>query len=173
MQEIDGNIQSGFSSQYLDLQKGFCCDTGNVKLIRWVGCKPSVFKGSKTLFSSDDLGFCSWFQEIEKYGFITLDVDPNGFAEFELKDAKYFLIKNLWEEGAIDSQKVLEVGLNQQEAVIGATVPFNIGYPHPPVYDYHFIKDVYLANTTRPWDGFIHLNNCSPYKVSVTLFYAS
>jgi hypothetical protein len=172
MDEISGNLQSAFSQPYLDLQKGFCCDTGNVKLIRWMGCKPSVVKGSKTMFSSDDLAFCAWFQTIDNYSFMTVDLLAGDQAEFEFKNTKYFVMKTLWEANSFDSMKQLEVGINQQGGVIGSTIPFNIESPNPEIYDYQLIRDVYQMNTSSELDGTVKLNNCSPYTVSVSILFA-
>lgn len=172
MNEIDGNLQSAFSTQYLDLQKGFCCDTGNVKLIRWIGCKPTIVKGSKTLFSSEDLAFCAWFQSIDNYSFITVDLLAGEQAEFEFKNTQFFAMKSIWESGALDSMKQLEVGVNQQGGVVGSTIPFNIESPNPEVYDYSLIRDLYLMNTSSNLNGTVKLNNCSPYEVSVSILFA-
>ena len=172
MDSVSGNLQSAFSTQYLDLQKGFCCDTGNVKLIRWVGCKPSVFKGSKTLFSSEDLAFCSWFQGITNYSFITVDLLPGEQAELEFKNTLFFMMKNAWVSGALDSLKHVEVGINQQGGVVGSTIPFNIEVPEPVIYDYRLIRDLYQMNTSSILDGAVKLNNCSPYEVSISILFA-
>lgn len=172
MDDVSGKLQSAFSKPYLDLQKGFCCDTGNVKLIRWVGCKPSVFKGSKNLFSSEDLAFCSWYQGIDNYSFITIDLLPGEQAEFEFKNTLFFMMKTLWESGSLDSAKHVEVGINQQGGVVGSTVPFNIEVPIPEIYDYRLIRDLYQMNTSSILDGAVKLNNCSPYEVSISILFA-
>lgn len=172
MNDISGNLQSAFSKPYLDLQKGFCCDTGNVKLIRWIGCKPTIQKGSKNLFSSEELAFCSWYQGIDNYSFITVDLLPGEQAELEFRNTLFFMMKNAWPSDALDSLKQLEVGINQQPGVVGSTIPFNIDVPNPIIYDYRLIRDVYQMNTSSVLDGTVKLNNCSPYEVSASILFA-
>ena len=84
MQTVDAYLPSQFSQQTLDLQKSFCCsDTDNRKLIRWVGCKPGVYKGMKTLFTADDLSLCNWYQEVNTYQYTTVLLDPEEQASVE------------------------------------------------------------------------------------------
>jgi len=81
MTTVEGLTSTHFSQQTFDLQKDFCCtDTDGRKVIRWVGCKPSVFKSSQTLFSSNDLALCSWFQTVDNYNFVTLRLEPEEVA---------------------------------------------------------------------------------------------
>jgi hypothetical protein len=172
MDSASGNLQSSFSTQYLDLQKGICCDTGNLKLIRWNGCKPSIYKGNKTLFSSDDLALCSWFQAVDNYSYLTISLEAGEIAELQFNDTLFFLMKCLWESNSLDSLKQLEVGINKQPGVIGSTIPFPIGVPVPEDYNYTLIRDLHLMNTSSIVDGAFKLNNCSPYQVSVSIMYA-
>lgn len=170
--DTTGTLSSQFSENYLNLQKDFCCDTGNLKVIRWVGCKPGVYKGSKTLFSSDDLAMCSWFQSVENYSYSTVDLDPGGVVEIELKGILYFLGKAVWPSDALNSLKHIEIGLNKQAGVIGSTIPFPIGTPNPPDYDYRLIRDLFTINTSSSLEGPMIINNCSPYNVSFSMLYA-
>jgi hypothetical protein len=172
MQDVNGLMSSSFSQEYLDLQKGFCCDTGSLKLIRWIGCKPSIYKGSKNLFSSEDLAFCSWFQSIENYSFVTLDLAADEVVELEFSGIQFFLMKCVWEENSLTSQKFLEVGINKQPGVVGSTIPFQIDVPDPVQYNYSMVRDVYQLNTSTEVTGTVKFNNCSPYQVYVSILYA-
>jgi hypothetical protein len=172
MEDVSGNLQSSFSQDYLNLQKGFCCDTGNLKLIRWNGCKPAIYKGSKNLFTSDDLALCSWFHSINNYSFFTVDLSKGEFSELEVQDTQYIMMKCLWEENSLTSQKFLEVGINKQPGVIGSTIPFPIGVPDPVDYNYTLLRDLFISNTSSIFGGKIKLNNCSPYQVSVSIMLA-
>jgi hypothetical protein len=172
MQDVNGNLGSQFSAEYLALQKDFCCDTGNLKVVRWVGCKPGIFKGSKTLFSSDDLAMCSWFQAVENYSYLTIDFSPGETAELFLNDVLYFFAKAKWEANSLESQKYIEFGMIQQGGVIGSTIPFNIETPEPAVFNYSLIRDRFEINTSSKIDGPLLINNCSPYNVSLSILYA-
>jgi len=172
MDELISNLQSSFSQDYLDLQKGFCCDTGNLKLIRWIGCKPSIYKGSKNLFSSEDLALCSWFQSIDNYAYTTVDLASGEIAELEIKNTQFIMMKCQWEEKSLTSQKFLEVGINKQAGVIGSTIPFPIEIPNPVEYNYSLIRDLFIFNTSANIANSVKLNNCSVYQVSVSIMYA-
>jgi hypothetical protein len=169
MQEI---ITSGFSDQYLNLTKDFCCDTGNLKLIRWIGCKPGVYKGAKTVFTSDDLALCPWFQVVENYSYTTFEFAPGDLIELQLSKILFLFGKTKWEDGALDSLKQLEVGLNQQGGVIGSMIPFNIETPNPERYNFSLIRDLLEINTSSQLNGNMIINNCSPYTVTLSLLYA-
>jgi hypothetical protein len=170
--DVLGTLGTQFSPQYLALQDGFCCDTGNLKVIKWVGCKPGVYLGSKTLFTSDDLAMCNWFQAIDNYAYSTIDFEPGGYAELELNNHMYFYSKLVWEKNSLESLKQMEFGFNQQGGVIGSTIPFNIGVPVPERYNYTLVRTTYSMNTSSPYTGTMRLNNCSPYNVSVSMLYA-
>lgn len=174
MDYTESKFSTQFSEAYLNLQKDFCCDSGSLKIIRWVGCKPGVYKGSKALFTSDDLSMCSWFQGIENYSFMTVDMEPNDVVELELKGIMFFLGKSTWEANSLNSSKHLEIGISQQSGVVGSTIPFIIGGApsSTPVYNYQLIRDLYMINTSSIFDGNVKLNNCSPYKVSFSMLYA-
>jgi hypothetical protein len=167
-----GTMGTQFSPQYLALQNEFCCDTGNLKIIRWNGCKPGIYKGSKNLFTSDDLAMCSWFQAIDNYSFLTIDFSPGETAELQLNNVLYLFGKTKWEANSLDSLKHLEIAINQQGGVIGSTIPFNIGVPEPPILNYSLIRDRYEINTGSMIDGPMIINNCSPYQVSLSILYA-
>lgn len=166
------NLGTQFSPQYLALQDNFCCDTGNLKIIRWVGCKPGVFKGSKTLFSSEDLAFCSWFQSIDNYAFTTIDMEVGGYAELELNNHLFFLSRIVWQTDALESLKMMEFGFNQQGSVVGSTIPLNIGIPVPERYNYTLVNSTYSMNSSAPYTGTMKINNCSPYTASISILYA-
>jgi hypothetical protein len=172
MQEIDGTIGRNFSDQYINLTKSFCCDTGDLKLIRWIGCKPGVYKGSKTLFSSDDLALCSWFQSIENYSYMTVELGPSSSVELELNKTAYIFGKTTWPSDALNSLKQLELGLNGQPGLVGSFIPFNIDYPNPARYNFTLIRDLFQVGTSSPFDGKMILNNVSPYDVSISFLYA-
>ncbi len=166
-----GTLGTQFSPQYLALQDSFCCEGSNVKVIRWIGCKPGVYKGSKNLFSSDDLAMCPWFQAIEAYAYSTIELDPGGYAELELSHL-YFFAKIEWESDALESLKHIELGFNQQGGVVGSTIPFNIEAPTPEVYNYTLVRSTYSMNTASPYTGTMRINNCSPYIASISMLYA-
>ena len=69
-------LESKFSDRYLRLTDDFCCNNGNIKLIRWIGCKPGVYNGSTTLFLSNDLALCNWSQQITNYNYTTISFSP-------------------------------------------------------------------------------------------------
>jgi hypothetical protein len=172
MQEIDGTIGKYFSDQYINLTKNFCCDTGDVKLIRWIGCKPGVYKGSKTLFTSEDLGLCSWFQTVENYGFSTVELGPESSAELDMNKINFLFGKVTWPSDALSSYKHLELGLNQQAGFVGSFIPFNIEIPSPERYNFTTIKDIIQIGTFDNIVGKMILNNPSPYTVSISFLYA-
>lgn len=175
MQTVDGYLPSQFSQQTLDLQKDFCCsDTDNRKLVRWVGCKPGVYRGMKTLFSSEDLALCNWYQEVDNYQYVTILLDPGETASV-LLNSTYLFAKAVWPSDALNSMKNIEIGINGQAGMIGATIPFWIGNPNPPVYTYHFIRDVFTWNTSTmsPLTSPLLLNNPSPYIVAISIMYAN
>ena len=133
MTTIDGAIQSAFSQQALDLQKDFCCnDLDKTKIVRWVGCKPGVYQGSTTLFSSEDLSYCSWFQEVNSYNFLSVHLTPGDIVEIPL-NSRLLMVKARYEEpdgyNALESMKVLEVGIGEQPGYIGMHIPFMIDQP--------------------------------------------
>lgn len=167
-----GTLGTQFSPEYLALQNSFCCDTGNLKLIRWVGCKPGVYQGSKNLFTSEDLAMCSWFQSIDNYSYITIDFSPGETAELQLNRVLYLTSKVVWEDKSLNSLKHLEIGMNQQGGVIGSTIPFNIESPSPEVLNYFLVRDRFEINTGSMIDGPMIINNCSPYKASISILYA-
>lgn len=172
MDSTGSQFSTQFSDAYLNLQKDFCCDTGNLKIIRWVGCKPGVYKGSKVLFSSEDLSMCPWFHAVDNYSFVTVDMEPGDLVEVELKNITFLMGKTLWEANSLNENKHLEIGINQQGSVIGSTIPINIGIPNPPIYNYQLVRDLYTINTSSVLNGNLKLNNCSPYKVSFSILYA-
>lgn len=169
MQNIVG---SGFSEKYINLTKDFCCDNSNLKLIRWIGCKPGVYKGQKTIFSSEDLALCSWFQKIENYSYTTIDFESGDYAEIQLNNILFLFAKANWEADALESLKNLEIKTNQQGAVIGSIIPFNLESPEPPIYNTQIIKDIFEINTSSYLNDIMIINNCSPYKVSLSILYA-
>ena len=172
MDSASGNLESSFSASYLDLQKGFCCDTGSLKLIRWNGCKPTIYKGSKNLFSSDDLALCSWYQPVNNYSYCTIDLSAGEYAEIQFNTTTFFMMRCVWEADSFASMQALEIGLNKQPGVIGQTIPFPIGIPDPEQYNYTLIKDLFVSNSPAVTDGTVKINNCSPYQVSVSIMYA-
>jgi hypothetical protein len=177
MQTIDGSIQTAFSQQALDLQKDFCCNgLDSTKIVRWVGCKPGVYQGSKTIFSSEDLSFCSWYQQVDSYNFATISLDPNETVELNL-DSKLLLVKAKYTEpqglDLLESLKLIELGIGEQSGYVGMTIPFLIGEPTPPyVYRYFVIKDLFNINTESLLTVPLKLNNISPYGVTINILYA-
>ncbi len=167
-----GSLGTQFSAQYLDLQKSFCCDTGSLKIIRWVGCKPSIFKGNKTLFTSEDIGLCSWFQEVTSYSFLTLELESGGYAELSFNEELYFFMKAEWEANSIINNRNIEIKTNKQGGLIGSIIPFPIEAPTPEDYNTFIMRDVYSGNANQFVDGKLIVNNPSPYKVSLSILYA-
>jgi hypothetical protein len=172
-----GNVittESVFSKAFLDLQKDFCCnDTNDVRLIRWIGCTPAVYKGAKTIFSSDELSLCRFFQAIDTYQFSEHELAPGETAEAAL-DAKWLMIKVKWPriDTLLESEKIIEIGLNGQAGYIGMTIPFNIELPDPEVYYYTVIKDLFIMNTESNLAPKLKLNNISNYTVDIGVFAA-
>ena len=178
MQTIDGSIQTAFSQQALDLQKDFCCNgLDSTKIIRWVGCKPGVYQGSKTIFSSEDLAFCSWYQQVDSYNFATITLDSNETAEVNL-NSRFLLVKARFEDpqglDLLESLKLFELGIGEQAGYVGMTIPFLIGEPTTPyVYRYFVIKELFNINTEALLTVPLRLNNISPYEVTINLLYAN
>lgn len=172
MIDATGQLGTQFSSQYLDLQKSFCCDTGSLKILRWLGCKPGVFKGNKTLFSSEAIGLCSWFQEVNTYSFLTLELSPGGYAELEFNKELFFFMKAEWETNSLIAQRYLEIKTNKQGGLIGSLIPFPIESPSPEDYNTFIMNDVYNGNSNVIIDGKLIVNNPSIYSVSLSILYA-
>jgi len=168
---IDGVVASRFSQATLDLQSGFCCtDVDKRKIIRWVGCKPSVFRSQQTLFTADDLAMCSWFQEVGTYNFVTVLLDSGQDATVNI-NSKYVFVKNAWPTNAFESEKNVEIVVNQQPGLIGMYIPFNIGATsgiNSSVY-----KDIFHINSENVLTPQVKINNVSPYTVSVSMLYAN
>lgn len=170
--------ETRFSQLYLDLQRGFCCnDASSDKLIRWIGCTPAVYQGSKTVFNSTDIGLCTWFQDISAYSFQTVVLAP-GATSTVLLDAEFLMLKVKWplydenNAAVLESMKLLEVGLNGQAGYVGQTIPFYIGAPDPPEYRYIIVKDLLIVNTKSSFTPGIFLNNFSTLEASVGVFAA-
>lgn len=172
MQEIDGTFGRSFSQEFINLTKDFCCDSGKAKIIRWVGCKPGVYKGSKTLFTSDDLSMCSWFQAVDTYSYMSVELESESLIEIELKDVLFFFGKCTWPSDSLSSLKHLEIGLNGQGGLIGSIIPFNIESPNPERLNYQIIRDRFEINTSSVINGKMVINNPSPYTVSFSMLYA-
>lgn len=170
---VEGTIATHFSQEVLDLQaSGFCCtDTDSRKLIRWVSNKPSVFKSSQTLFSSSELALTTWYQEISSYNFTTVSLEPEEVSYVDL-NSKYVLAKASWPSTALESKKLLEVGISDQEGYVGMSIPFVIGTPLIPEYRNSVMKDLYHINTMNDLILPIKFNNISPYSVSISILYA-
>jgi hypothetical protein len=168
---IDGVLTSRFSQATLDLQSGFCCtDKDKRKIIRWVGCKPSVFRSQQTLFTAEDLAMCSWFQEVGTYNFVTVLLESGQDATVNI-NSKYVFVKNAWPTNSLETEKNVEIAVNQQPGLIGMYIPFNIGATaatNSTVY-----KDIYHINTEDVLTPQIKINNVSPYQVSVSMLYAN
>ena len=170
---IDGYVVSDFSKSTLDLQSGFCCtDTDSRKVIRWVGCKPSVFRSSVNMFSGNDLALCGWFQEVTTYNFTTVTLDPGQLGEVDMMGAKYLLVKAAWGDNILESNKLIEIGIPQQGGFIGSTIPFLIGDDINEIYQYQIMKDLFHLNSNSPLTNKLRLNNISPYSVSISMLYA-
>ncbi len=166
------NVISEFSTQYLDLQNSFCCTSGKFDLIRWVGCKPGIYNGSKNLFSSEEISLCSWFQPINSYAYSSIDIDAEGLLEINFNEVLFIFIKVSWPSDSLESEKLIEIGLNKQAGYVGSTIPFPIGIPNPPDYNYTIIKDLMIVNTASAFGGPMKINNISKHKATVSLLYA-
>lgn len=167
------NIQiSNISTQYLDLQKSFCCTSGKLDLIRWDGCKIGIYKGPKTLFSSEDLSLCSWYQSVNNYAFSTIEMQSNAVLEMRISKINFLFIKLKWDSSIVESEKLIEVGIPKQPGVISSTLPFYINYSDPIDYNYSLINDLMLINTQIQFGDHLKLNNVSKHKVSVSFLYA-
>lgn len=163
---------SEFSTQFLNLQKSFCCTKGEFNLIRWVGCKPGVYNGSRNLFSSEDLSLCSWFQSVNNYAFSTIEIESTGLLEIQFIPVEFIYIRVSWPDEVLESEKNLEIGMNKQGGYVGSTIPYYIGIPDPVDYNYTIIKDLQLINTGSPIGGPMKINNISKHTATVSLLYA-
>lgn len=163
---------SEISKEYLDLQKSFCCTTGKFDLIRWIGCKPGIYNGSRTLFSSEDLSLCSWFHSVNNYAFSTIEIESTGLFEIQFTPVEFIFIKVSWPKETLESEKVLEIGINKQAGYVGSTIGFPIEIPNPPDYNYTIIKDIMLMNTVSVFGGPMKINNISKHSATVSLLYA-
>jgi len=130
----NGRITSAFSQKALDLQNNFCCnDCDESKIIRWVGCKPGVYQGSKTIFTSEDIAYCSWFQEIDSYNYVSVYLEPGEIVSVGI-NARLAMVKASYDkpnDGTVlyESMKVLEIGIGEQPGYVGMTIPFMIDQP--------------------------------------------
>jgi len=163
-----------FSQKVLDTQQNsFCCtDLDKRKLIRWVGCQPSVFQSSQTLFNSKDLAMCSWFQNVADYNFVTVRLDPNETATIDLYSS-YVFVKAAYPSNALESEKLIEIGIGEQPGYIGMTIPFLVGLPTSTTYKYMVMKELFHLNTNSLLTTPLWLNNISPYAISVSILYAN
>lgn len=172
-----GYSTNHFSQSTLDLQSTFCCnDKDTRKLIRWVGCKPSVFQSNVTLFTANDLSLCSWFQSVSTYNFgtVSLTTGATGAIDFTNLNPKFVLLKASWPTDSLESYKLLEIGTQEQQGYVGSTIPFVIGGTGATGgYQYSIVKDLYMINTNSELTGTIKFNNISPYTVSVSVLYAN
>lgn len=170
----EGLTIANFSQATLDLQKeSFCCtDKDQRKLIRWSGCKPSVFKSNQTLFSSSDLAFCSWYQEVGTYNFSTIELISGATASVNL-DSKYALVKINWPKDSLESRKIIEIGIGEQPGYVGSSIPFTIGGPTATSFKHFIIKDVFHMNTEADLTTPIRFNNISEYDATVSILYAN
>lgn len=158
---VTGSITSQFSAETLALQNNYCCDNANERQIKWVTCKPAIYKGSKTIFSSDDLGLCSWYQTVTSNTFNTVTLNVGEEQSFEI-NAEYIFLKVWWPTGAITESKNVEIGLNGQGGVVGSMIPFYIESPDPIQYQYFLVRDVFSINTSSLVSHII-IRNVSPY----------
>lgn len=171
---VQSNLNNHFSQQTLDTQKGFCCtDTDGRKIIRWVGCKPSVFMSSQTLFSSNDLALCGWFQNVENYNYATVMLAPGETIEQSV-NCQFLLVKTSWPSDSLEAGKLLEIGIGDQPAYIGQTIPFLVGSPdlNNLTYKYFTMKDLFHINCVSSITTPIKLNNISQYNCSISILHA-
>jgi hypothetical protein len=163
-----------FNQQVLDTQRdSFCCsDTDKRKIIRWVGCQPSVFQSSQTLFSSKDLAMCSWFQNVADYNFVTVRLEPNETQTIDLYSS-YVFAKASYPSNALESEKLVEIGIGEQPGFVGMTIPFLVGYPNSTTYKYMVMKELFHINTNSLLTTPLWLNNISPYTISISVLYAN
>jgi hypothetical protein len=165
-----------FSTSFLNLQDNFCCwNADGRNIVRWVGCNPSIYKNGKSIFQVNELAFCNWFQIVDTYQFTLFSMDPEGLVEANL-NSKYVLIRATWPTGTtgpLESQKVLEVQIPQQNGYVGSLIPFNVGGTSTPdTYNTMIFKDVFHINTESLLDGTLTINNPSAFPVDVAVLYA-
>lgn len=163
-----------FNQQVLDTQKSsFCCsDTDSRKLIRWVGCQPGVYQSAQALFTSKDLAFCNWFQSVDDYNYTTVKLSPNETYELDLQ-CSFILVKASFPSSALESEKLIELGIGEQGGYIGMTIPFMIGTPTTSNYKYMVMKELFMLNTNSLLTTPLWLNNISPYDVSISILHAN
>lgn len=165
---------SEFSSEFLNLQNDFCCDASNqAKLIRWLSCTPGIYQGSKTVFQSDELKLCSWYQNIDSYTIQTISLDPGEIVTASI-DAQFLMLKVTWEknDNLLESEKIIELGINKQGGYVGMTIPFQIGPADPVDYNYLVIKDLFMLSSVSNVTPSIKLNNITDYEATVAVFAA-
>ena len=166
--------ESMFSKAYLDLQAGICCSSSSqLKLLRWVGCTPGIYKGDKTVFSSSDLGLCNWAQLVTKYSYDTVAMDPGENLELSV-DCKFIMVRVAWPIMATEAERFIEIGINKTPGAVGMTIPFVVGPepPDPPEYTYYAVRDLFIMNTPTLIGFKIYLNNVSTQEASVGVFAA-
>lgn len=166
--------ETQFSQSFLDLQKDFCCnDSNSDKLIRWIGCTPAIYRGAKTLFSSEELSLCRFFQKIDTYQFYEFELSPEETATASI-DARFLMIRVKWptDVEVLESEKILEIGLNGQAGYVGMTIPFNVGVPDPEVFYYSVIRDLFIMNCESKLTPTLKLNNISIHQADVAVFAA-
>lgn len=170
----NGYIGSEFSQQTLDLQKQICCSNNDTrKLIRWVSCSPGVYIGGQSLLFASDLSLCNWYQEVNDYKYLTVLLDPYQMDNSITLDTKFIFLKTLWPQDALNSNRILEVGINNQVGYIGSTIPYYIGPTiDPPQYNKFYIRDILNINTSQNLNNKLILNNISEHIVAISILYA-
>jgi len=183
MQSVDGNIQSVFNQNTLDLQDRTYDPNYNDgrKLVRWINNKPEVYAGNRQLFSSYDLLMSTWYQDVDNYEFNSITLTPyiagatgiSGSTASYNTNSNFIFIKCAWEQNSFDSLKILELGTGIQAGYIDMNVPFGIGGTTNGIDKcYQLIKDVYMWNGVVPQTAPLTFSNLSPYVVSISILKA-
>lgn len=162
-----------FSQETLDLQaKTFCCggSADSRKLVRFFKNTPGVYQNSNVVFSSPDLDLSPFFQEVDSTRVDSVKVLAGSTASVQL-NAGFLFIKVIWPVSAIESSKIVELGIPPQAGLIGDQIPGAIGIAGTT--NYVVIKDMYITNSNVKYTDNLLINNAtSPYDITVYIMQA-
>jgi hypothetical protein len=167
-----GYTISQFSQETLDLQeKNFCSgSTDNRKLVRFFKNTPGVYQNANVVFSSPDLDLSPFFQLVDLTRIDSVKILAGATATVQL-NAGFLFIKVIWPPSAIESSKIVELGLPAQAGLIGNQIPGSIGIAGTT--NYVIIKDMFITNSNVGYTENLLINNAtSPYDITVYIMQA-
>lgn len=153
----------------IDLVNTFCCPGGTGTIIKWNSCSPSVFRGPSTVFSASDLGFCGWEQSVTEWSYATYELKPTETVSVSLVGL-FLLVKAKWNRLLKLEYRNIELRLPNQEALVGETLPFQMGGSSSQNL---IFRDFFLINTSNVLGGIAYLNNLSVEPVKIHLLTAN